>query len=66
MTFKKYLELLVHVMITALIILTLPMIVCACLYNKIPDCIVCVFGVVTGLFTIYPSIKYIHWAARGL
>lgn len=66
MTFKEYLELLVHVIITTLIVLTPPTIVCVVLYNKIPDWVVCVCGVVTGLFTIYPAIKYIYWAGRRL
>lgn len=66
MTFKNYLKLLVHVIITALIILTLPIIVCVVLHNNIPDWVVSVCGVVTGLFTIYPAIKYIDWASRGV
>lgn len=66
MTFKQYLELLVHVIITTLIVLTLPIIVCIVLYNNIPDWAVCVCGVLTGLFTIYPAIKYIEWTARRL
>lgn len=66
MTFKEYLELLVHVIITAIIVLALPTIVCIVLYNKIPDWSVAVCGVVTGMFTIYPAIKYIYWAGRRL
>ena len=66
MTFKQYLQLLIHVIITTLIVLTLPTIVCIVLYNNIPDWVVCVCGVVTGLFTIYPAIKYIEWASSRL
>ena len=66
MTFKEYLQTLVHVVIATLILLSLPMILCVILYNNIPDWIVCVCGVVTSLFTAYPTIRYIEWASSRL
>ena len=64
MTFKQYLEMLIHVTITGLILLTPTTVVCLVLYGNISDCIVGVCGVVTGLFMLYPTVKYIEWASR--
>ena len=58
MTLKNYLKLLVHVIITVIIIMLPVSIVCVLLYNIIPVWAVIVSGVISGLISIFPALKY--------
>ena len=59
MTFKNYLKLLFHVIVATLIIMLPVSIVCVLLYNRIPDWAVVVSGVISGLISMFPALKYI-------
>ena len=65
MNLRTYYKLLFHAVVTMIIIMLPVTISCVLLYNRIPDWSVCVCGVVTGLFAIFPAIKYMEWAAKS-
>jgi hypothetical protein len=50
-----------HVMITALIILTVPTLLVIILNNKIPNWALVITGVITAIIAMYPAINYIWY-----
>lgn len=58
MKLKNYLKLLFHAVVTMIIIMLPVAIVCVLLYNRIPDWAVVVSGVISGLISIFPALKY--------
>lgn len=59
MKFKTFIELLFHAVVTMMIIILPVSISCVLLYNRIPNWSVAVSGVVAGLISIFPALKYI-------
>ena len=58
MNLKTYFKLLFHVIVTVMIIMLPVSIVCILLYNILPDWAVVVLGVLSGLISIFPALKY--------
>ena len=58
MNLKNYLKLLFHVIVTMIIIILPVAILCLLLYNRIPSWAVVVSGVISGLVSIFPALKY--------
>lgn len=58
MKFKTYFKLLFHAIVTMIIIMLPVAISCVLLYNRIPNWAVAVSGVVAGLISIFPALKY--------
>lgn len=61
MTLKNYLKLLFHVVITLLIILSLPMTLFIILHSRIPDWTIVVLSLLSASVTIFFGIKYVHF-----
>ena len=59
MTLKNYFKLLFHAVVTMMIIMLPVTISCVLLYNRIPDWAVIVSGVISGLISIFPALKYV-------
>lgn len=60
MSFKKYLILMWHVLVTAVIILSLPMFWCVVLYPWAHPAIVLVVSLLSSVFSIYFGLNYVH------
>ena len=58
MNLKTYFKLLFHAIVTMIIIMLPVTISCVLLYNRIPDWAVVVLGVISGLISIFPALKY--------
>ena len=58
MSLKNYLKLLFHAIVTMIIIMLPVVILCLLLYNRIPNWAVVVSGVISGLISIFPALKY--------
>ena len=61
MKFTTYLKLMFHVIITALIILTVPVLLVIALYNRLPDWALVIISTVTGIISMYPAINYMWY-----
>ena len=61
MTFKTYLKLLFHVIVTTLIVLSLPVILCVVLYSRVPDWVTIVLSLTSASITIFFSMKYLEF-----
>ena len=61
MTLKTYLKLLVHVIITTVIVLSLPVILCLVLYNRVPDWVTIISSLSSSSITIFFSMKYMEF-----
>ena len=64
MTLKNYLKVLFHAIVTMMIIMLPIAIVCLLLYNIIPDWAVVVLGVISGLISIFPALKYLVFITK--
>ena len=58
MNFKTYIKLMFHVIVTLTIILLPVTVACVLVYNRIPDWAVVVSGIISGLISIFPALKY--------
>ena len=59
MKLKTYIKLLFHAIVTMLIILSLPMALCAVLNGNVPDWVTNVSSLASASITIFFGIKYI-------
>ena len=59
MKLKTYIKLLFHAIVTMLIILSLPMALCAILNSNVPDWVTAVSSLASASITIFFGIKYI-------
>lgn len=59
MTLKNYLKLLFHGIVTTLIVLSLPVILCVVLCNRVPDWVTIVSALASASITIFFGIKYV-------
>lgn len=59
MKLKTYIKLLFHAIVTMLIILSLPIALCAVLNNNVPDWVTAVSSLASASITIFFGIKYI-------
>ena len=64
MNLKTYFKLLFHVIVTMIIIMLPVTISCVMLYNRIPDWAVVVSGVISGLISIFPALKYMIFIVK--
>ena len=60
MSFKKYLLLMWHVLVTAVIILSLPLFWCVVLSSWAHPAIVIVMSLLSSVFSIYLGLQYVH------
>ena len=58
MNLRTYIKILFHVIVIMTIILLPVAISCVLLYNRIPDWAVVVSGVISGLISVFPALKY--------
>lgn len=61
MQFKTFLKLLFHVIVTCLIIITVPLVETIALYNYLPNGALAVIGVFTGIVAMYPALNYMWY-----
>ena len=64
MNLKTYIKLMFHVIVTLTIILLPVTIACVLVYNRIPDWAVVVSGVISGLISIFPALKYMIFIVK--
>ena len=61
MTLKAYLKLLFQVIVTTLIVLSLPIILCVVLYSRVPDWVTIISSLSSASITIFFGIKYMEF-----
>ena len=61
MNFKTYLKLLFHVVITCVIVLSIPITTCVVFYNLIPDWATVVLSLATSVISLYAGICYMFY-----
>ena len=65
MTLKNYLKLLFHAIVTFIIIMLPVVISVVLLYNRIPVWAILVSGLISGLISIFPALKYMVFIAKN-
>ena len=61
MNFKTYLKILFHVVITCVIVLSIPITTCVVFYNRIPDWATVVLSLATSVISLYAGVCYMFY-----
>lgn len=66
MTFTTYLKLLFHAVVTTIIIMSLPVLMCVVHYNVLPNWATLVIGLLSAIPTLFAGIKYIFSVSKRI